>query len=348
MLLALGAVSSALDALQSLTSSKSSRKSTGFSQTATNPFDFSGSAKASGSPAPASGSNGFSQLSPATMSALLAAQSQSSTGSTTSASNSPSNALKDLFSQLDTNGDSQVSKSEFENALGAGGTNIAQADNVFSKMDNNGDGSVNLGEMSSALKGGRGHHVASSEESQSSTGSTTSASTRPSDALKDLFSQLDTNRDSQISQSEFENALGAGGTNIAQADNVFGKMDSNGDGSVNLDEMSSALKGGKGRHDHHHVASSEGSGSATGTDGSSSDPLLQALQGASSTSVTNSDGSTTTSMTYADGSKVTMTSAAAKTASSSATSSYNIIEQMIQRQAQAIAFSATASLSVSA
>jgi len=259
MLLALGAVSSALDALQSLTSSKksSSPRSTGFSQTPTNPFDVSGSAKASGSPAPASGSNGFSQLSPATMSALLAAQSQSSTGSTTSASTSPSNALKDLFSQLDTNDDSQVSKLEFENALGAGGTNIAQADNVFSKMDNNGDGLVNLGEMSSALKGGGGHHH------------------------------------------------------------------------------------------HHHVASSEESGSATGTDGSSSDPLLQALQGASSTSVTNSDGSTTTSMTYADGSKVTMTSPAAKTASSSATSSYNIIEQMIQREAQAIASSATASLSVS-
>jgi hypothetical protein len=53
-------------------------------------------------------------------------------------------------------------------------------------------------------------------------------------------------------------------------------------------------------------------------------------------------------MTYADGSKVTMTSPAAKMASSSATSSYNIIEQMIQREAQAIASSATASLSVSA
>src|SRR3981189_87370 len=254
---ALGAVWSALDALQSLTSSKSSRQSTGFRQAAGNRFDVCGSAKASGSPAPASGSNGFSQLSPATMSALLAAQSQSSTGSTTSASNSPSNALKDLFSQLDANGDSEVSKSEFENALGAGGTNIAQADNVFSKMDNNGDGLVNLGEMSSGLKVGGGHHH------------------------------------------------------------------------------------------HHHVPSSGESGSAPGTDGSSSDPLLQALRGASSTSVTNSDGSSTTSMTYADGSKVTMTSPAAKMASSSATSSYNIIEQLIQREAQAIASSATASLSVS-
>jgi hypothetical protein len=72
------------------------------------------------------------------------------------------------------------------------------------------------------------------------------------------------------------------------------------------------------------------------------------LQGASSTSVTNSDGSTTTSLTYADGSKVTMTSPAATTASSTATSSYNFIEQMIQREANAISTSASSSLSVSA
>src|SRR5882762_1101070 len=189
MLLALGAVSSALDALQSLTSSKSSSPpTTGFSQAPANPFDLSGSTAPSGSSTPASGSNGFSQLSPATMSALLAAQSQSSAA-------------------------------------------------------------------------------------------TTSAPTNRSDALNNLFSQLDSNGDGKISQSEFENALGAGGTNIAQADNVFSKMDSNGDGSVSLDEMASGLKA-NGRHRHHHLAGSDGSG---GSGGSNSDPLLQALQGASST-----------------------------------------------------------------
>jgi len=255
MLLAVGAVSSALDALQSLTSSKSSSpQSTGFSQASTNPFNFSANA-ASGGSAPASVPNGFAQISPATMSALLAAQSQSSTGSAT-APTSPSDSLKDLFSQLDTNGNGQVSKSEFESALGAGGTNIAQADDVFSKMDRNGDGSVSLGEMFSALKG-------------------------------------------------------------------------------------------RGRHRHHHAAGAGESAGSTGADGSSSDPLLQALQGASSTLVTNRDGSTTTSVTYADGSKVTMTSPAATKVSSSATSPYNFIEQMIQREAQALSSSAAASLSVS-
>jgi Ca2+-binding EF-hand superfamily protein len=255
MLPALGMLSSAFDALQSLTAKKSSspQATTGFSQTATTPFDTGAAA----SPAPASaGAAQSGGLSPATMSALLAAQDQSS-GST--APTSRSDALKDLFSQLDADGDGKVSKSEFENALGAGGTNIAQADDVFNKLDKDGDGSVSLDEMSSALKGAGGHG-----------------------------------------------------------------------------------------HHHHHVASSDGSSDSAGTSGSDSDPLLQALDAASSTSVTNSDGSTTTSLTYADGSKVTMTSAPTAAASTSAASSYNIIEQMIQREAQAMSASVTSSLSVTA
>jgi Ca2+-binding EF-hand superfamily protein len=249
MLPALGAASSLLDALQSLTKSKSSTpQATGFSQGSSNPFDLSGSAASSAGSASASAPGGCSQLSPATMSALLAAQSQSSTATTTQAPTSKADALKDLFSRLDANGDGQISKSEFDNALGAGGTNTANADNVFGKMDTNGDGNISLDEMSSALKGsGKGHH-------------------------------------------------------------------------------------------HRHRAG--------GSDQSTADPLLQALDGASSTSVTNSDGSTTTSLTYADGSKVTMTSPAASTSSSSATSSYNFIEQMIQREAQAISSGANASLSL--
>jgi hypothetical protein len=276
MLLALGAAASAIDALQSLTSSKStSPQTTGFTQSSTNPFDITSSPAQTGSQPPVTGGAGFTQISPATMSALIAAQGQASGASATSTS-------------------------------------------------------------------------------------TTSASTDPSSALQDLFSQIDANGDGKISKTEFENALGAGGTNLAQADNVFNKLDANGDGSVSLDEMSKALQGSHGKGGHrHHVAGSDGdsTGSTSGTSGSSaggssSDALLQALSGASSTAVTNSDGSTTTSVTYADGSKVTMTSPAASTtssggtSSSSATSSYNMIEQMIQREAQAISSGATASLSM--
>ena len=176
-----------------------------------------------------------------------------------------------------------------------------------------------------------------------STDAGSSAPTSRADALKDLFSRIDADGDGKITKSEFEKALGAGGTNLAQADDVFGKLDKDGNGSVSLGEMASALKG-NGHHHHRPMASDDSSGSG----GSSSDPLLQALGGASSTSVTNSDGSTTTTLTYGDGSKVTMTSAVAASASGTAATSYNFVEQLIQRQSQAISAQANASLSISA
>ena len=264
MLFALGAAASLLDGLQSLTSSAQPTASS--AGQAGTPFDPLGGTQVQGGSGPAAPTGFGTQISPQTMSALLDAQ--SAAGSSTTATLSPSAALKDLFSQIDTNGDGQISKSEFENTLGAGGTNIAQADKVF-ELDTNGDGSVSLNELKSALQGAGGHH---------------------------------------------------------------------------------------GGH-HFHVA---GNGDADGADStgssgaSNADPLMQALD-ASSSSVTNSDGSTTTTVTYADGSKVMMTTPAASTGTGSgsstanaATSSYNWIEQMIQRQAQAVSANAGYSLSLSA
>lgn len=176
--------------------------------------------------------------------------------------------------------------------------------------------------------------------------SSQSSPTSQSDALKDLFSQLDSNGDGQISKSEFEASLGAGGTNTANADSVFSKLDTNGDGSVSLDELSSALKGKGGGHGHHHAHGAGGGGGK----GGGQDTLMQALDGSSSTSTTNSDGSTTTTITYSDGTTVTMNSPAAASNNSSgsnnASSSYNLVEKMIQNQANALAASAKQSLSV--
>lgn len=169
--------------------------------------------------------------------------------------------------------------------------------------------------------------------------STQSGSSNPTDALKSLFAQLDGNSDGKITKTEFENKLGAGGTNIAAADNVFNKMDTDGDGSVSLDEMASALKGKGGAHHAHHSAGGSGGGSGA-------DALLNALQAASSTSTTNSDGSTTTTMTYADGTTLTLSQPAASTASSNASSKYNLVEQMMQRQTDSLAIAAKQSVSV--
>ncbi len=152
--------------------------------------------------------------------------------------------------------------------------------------------------------------------------------------LKKLFAMLDGNSDGAISKSEFEDKLGAGGTNLANADKVFGKLDKDGDGALSLDELSVVMKG-KG----HHHPSFEGQGNA--------DAVMRGLQGTSTATTQNSDGSSTTTVSYADGSKVTMTSAASS-ASSAATSSYNYVEQLIQRQANAILAQNASTLSLSA
>ena len=161
-------------------------------------------------------------------------------------------------------------------------------------------------------------------------------------ALDDLYSQIDGNGDGQITKTEFENALGAGGTNLQMADDVFNKMDLNGGGSISKDEMAQSLeKSGRHRH-HHHVGGAGGSGNG--------DSLMQALQGATSTSSTNGDGSTTTTLTYADGTKITMTQPAASSTTptgNNAIQSYNFTERLIERQAQMIAANAQSSLSMS-
>ena len=201
MLFALGAVSSALDAIQSLTISKSSSSThkTGSAQGASNPFSIDSGSKSSGA-ASSVNAGQYPQISPETMNALFAAQSQSSdvasTATTSSSSSSTSStstrrdaALKDLFSQIDADGDGSITKSEFEDALGAGGTNLAKADDVFSKLDANADGNVSLDEMSKALKSGHGHHHAQgaggsgdgADSSSKSGGGSTSTTTTAAD-----------------------------------------------------------------------------------------------------------------------------------------------------------------------
>jgi Ca2+-binding EF-hand superfamily protein len=191
MLMALGAASSLWDTLQSLTGSNpSSTQSAGGGQTASNPFALSGPAVPATTSAPASGSGGSNQISPQTMSALLDAQSQAgATGST--ASQRPSQALNDLFSSIDGNGDGSISQQEFENALGAGGTNLAAADKVFGELDSNKDGSVSLDELKQALQGAGGHHGGHHHHMHAANGSS-SSSTDP-DNTDPLLQALNSN-----------------------------------------------------------------------------------------------------------------------------------------------------------
>lgn len=161
------------------------------------------------------------------------------------------------------------------------------------------------------------------------------ASATPGDrsaALNRLFAALDTNGDGQIAKAEFQDQLGAGGTNTANANRVFAKIDTDGDGSVSIEELTAALSTQKKRH-----VNKPGEGATI-------DPLLKALKGGSGSSTVNADGSTTTAVTYADGSKVTLT----KPTAAAAASSYNVVERAIEQQARYLAASSTTTVKVSA
>src|SRR5215467_4456755 len=98
---------------------------------------------------------GASSFDTGTLAALISFQGQSATGVV---GQSPS----DLFSQLDTDGDGQISKSEFEQALGAVGVDTQSADALFGRLDANDDGGVSPSELGKAHGHGHHHHHADS------------------------------------------------------------------------------------------------------------------------------------------------------------------------------------------
>jgi len=243
-------------------------------------------------------------------------------------------ALSGLLSTLNAASKSSAQKTSQSNPFESTGSS---SNSPFSSSSTSSSGSFPSSGLSPEVM--QALLAAQSSSTDASNGTTTASKSRDA-ALKDLFSQLDGDGNGAISKGEFEDALGAGGSNVDNADKVFAKLDTDGDGSVSAKELAAALTPKK---PHQHDDDDTQKAGRSGGSGNA-----QALDGASSTSVTNADGSVTTSVTYADGSKVTMTSAATGSSSSSATSSYNFIEQLIQRQAAQLQAAATSSLSVSA
>lgn len=101
------------------------------------------------SPASAAADPSFS---PDTMTTLMSVQEQHSSTNPLVAARAQA-----LFSQLDTNGDGQVSKSEFENVFGSN-ADMSKVDGLFNALDSNGDGSVSQDELTSAAQEGHAHH----------------------------------------------------------------------------------------------------------------------------------------------------------------------------------------------
>jgi hypothetical protein len=155
----LGASTNAYSYLQSLLPQRpDDSKRTGSSDPVTEllkAFYPNNSTEAGAGPPDASAGNGTGTLSPFnhdTMMALMSAQEQPSSGNPFVTARAQS-----LFSQLDANGDGQVSQSEFENIFGSN-ADTSKVDGLFNALDGNGDGSVSLDELTSAAQASHAHH----------------------------------------------------------------------------------------------------------------------------------------------------------------------------------------------
>jgi len=90
-------------------------------------------------------------LSPDTLGALISMQGQND-----DSDHSISSRAQSLFAKLDSNGDGQVTKAEFENAFGTG-ADRSKVDGLFDALDGNSDGSVSVEELTSAARASHSH-----------------------------------------------------------------------------------------------------------------------------------------------------------------------------------------------
>jgi Ca2+-binding EF-hand superfamily protein len=197
----------------------------------------SGQGTSAGSNGDVTGSS-TTQLSDGILGVLFQMQQQSTAttangaadGTTATDASSPAAALKSFLASMDTNGDNQVSQSEFEAYLTKNGGTKEQADKIFGALDSDGSGGISSDELTAAVKNGRphGHHGHHGHGG-------------PGDIADDLLKSLDSDNDGTVSQTDLESFLTAKGGTKSQADSDFAALDINGDGALSKNEIAQKL-----------------------------------------------------------------------------------------------------------
>ena len=165
-----------------------------------------------------------------------------------------------LLSQFDTDNSGSVDSTELQNLLSdvsqktGISTSSTSASDLLSASDSNGDGSLSASELGNALKSVLPPPPSTMDFVQSRSGNsanTTSSTTATGQAGDDLFSQLDTNGDSSVSQDELQSLLDqmaadqGNSSSALNASDVISQLDTNGDGSLSASELDAARPQGQ-------------------------------------------------------------------------------------------------------
>ena len=284
-----------------------------------------------------------------------------------------------LFSQFDADNSGSVDSTELQNLLSdvsqktGLNTSSTSASDLLSASDSNGDGSLSASKLGDALKSVLPPPPSTLDfvQSRSSAGSASSATTATGQAGDDLFSQLDTNGDSSVSQDELQSLLDqmasdqGNSSSALNAADVISQLDTNGDGSLSASELDAARpKGQEGPPpgdmppppppltdsslNSSNLVTSTSSTDSTSTSGTSEDPLqalFNAIDSDQSGDISSSEAQTFLSQlasqldstTGATGTGSSSSGNSSNTDSDSSTSSQDLVQlvQAARREYQA-------------
>jgi len=284
-----------------------------------------------------------------------------------------------LFSQFDADNSGSVDSTELQNLLSdvsqktGLNTSSTSASDLLSASDSNGDGSLSASELGDALKSVLPPPPSTLDfvQSRSSAGSASSATTATGQAGDDLFSQLDTNGDSSVSQDELQSLLDqmasdqGNSSSALNAADVISQLDTNGDGSLSASELDAARPKGQeapppgdmppppppltdSSLNSSNLVTSTSSTDSTSTSGTSEDPLqalFNAIDSDQSGDISSSEAQTFLSQlasqldstTGATGTGSSSSGNSSNTDSDSSTSSQDLVQlvQAARREYQA-------------
>lgn len=147
------------------------------------------------------------------------ATSSSDTTTSDAAADGGEDAIAQLFSAIDTDGDGSITQSEMESYITDLGGTTDQADTLFASLDSEGTGSVSADDLAAASGPPPGpppgsspdDSVASTSDTDTSgTSETTASSGSSSDSSDDDYDVADTNQDGYVSTSEYNAYYGVG------------------------------------------------------------------------------------------------------------------------------------------
>jgi Ca2+-binding EF-hand superfamily protein len=196
---------------------------------------------------------GLSTLSDQVLGALVMMQGQQGAASDANSSNQGSDPLQQAFSQMDSDGDGSISKSELETVVKSAGGTADEADTVYSAIGGTDTAGISQSQFGDALKAGGpppGGPPPGSPPDGTGPGKARSANDGSGSSTA-VFNALDTNKDGTVSAAELTAGLEGSAqssdasttkTDTPKSSDTFASIDTNGDGGVSQDELSSFLK----------------------------------------------------------------------------------------------------------